>query len=337
MTATTETVTNPLAEEVLTDEVGINLPVDEYEITDGEDLFQSGEKEGFGDGEYEYVLTAFVPACTPSKDSKQAPTGAALWVIPDINDVKYVRTLKIFKMTWLEKIPASYNTLFVRPDRDNNPNPTPLQKTVIDSTISKYTDKDGVPSISQTVLIPIINLYEGKPVVTIGELSNACYKALVKFNNEADDTTDGIVTTKTRPVYLWREGKGSKVIYGFRFYKGEEHNVKDLLAKHEMMDVKEYVKKRAVATEKWFDSKRKAYLAGELGSAEDATLTDTEAYIDAVMELSTPVLKTVLSEAGLDIAGLRTKQALIDLATAHEELLTEAILAAKPKPQTDDE
>lgn len=319
----------PTTDEAVEDPT-LDITAEEFEITSGDDLFQSGEKEGFND-EYEYALTAFVPACVTSKDAKTAPAGAALWIIPDITDVQYLRTLKIFKMTWMEKIPASYNTLYIRVDRDDNPNPTTLQKMIIDSTISRYTDKDGVPNLSQTVIIPIINLYDGKPIVTLGEMSNACYKALVKFDADADDNTDGLVSTRRRPIYLWREGKGQKTTYGFRFYKGTEHDMKKLLAEAgDMMAPREYVKTRAVATERWFASRYAKYQAGELESGEENT-TDTEAYIDMVMELPTPILKSVLDDAGLDIAGLRTKQALIDLATAHEELLTDAIKAAQPK------
>lgn len=331
MTATTDEYADEAQAEIVTG--AVNIPVDEVELTDGEDLFQSGPSEGYTEGEYEYQLTAFVPKCNKPKDSRTVPTGAALWIIPDLADVKYMRTLKLFKMTWLEKIPASYNVLYVRPGADNRPNPTPFQKEIIRSTISRFTDDNGLPQVGQTVLIPIINLYDGQQIPTIGEMSNACYKELVKFNDAADDNTDGMMTTKTRAIYLWREGQKE---YGFKFHKGDDIDVKAVLAEvgDDVPDVKAYVKKRAVLTEKWLFKKWTDWKNGVLtGGADDgAPETRSEQYVDALMDLPTPVLKTVLTDAGLSITGLRSKQALVDLAMGHEELLFEDVLAARPKP-----
>ena len=334
-TTTTETpAPEPLTEEELSELTSSALDISASEITDGDDLFQDGIAVS-GSTDFDYPLTAFIPKAAPPRDSKQAPPEAGVWIVPDEQDIRIVRTVKMFELSWCKKVPPAYNILFVRTGADRYPNPTALQRAVLDTVITKYPRNDGSVPISQTIILPVVVMREGKAHPTVAELSPKVYEALKTFSADADDLTSGAVRLGTKAIFVWKEQQpDGKMSYRFKFDKNEFDRSAVLAeVKDELVDAADYVKLRAPATEKWLVEAFNKFKNGESVESEYAAPpSPEEAYIDAVMDLTTPMLKKLLYGAGVDTTELKSRQRLIDAAVeAREALQPQVLELAKAK------
>ena len=295
-------------------------------VTTGEDLFQSGVKER-GDTDFQYKLTSFVPKATTPGSGSGYPSEAAYWIIPDLNDVVIVRQVKMFELTFLTKVPPGYNALYLRVDRNNDPNPTDLQAAIWDCVVAKFKGFDGRAAATQTYLLPVLRRnkeYRWEPV--IGELGITSYTEIKKTVAAADDMSDGRITLATRPIAVWKSGQRETTA---RFDKAfDEKDVQALVKefKDEMPNPREYVRIRAVATENFLKQAWQQYKDGSPVTAA-TPMNDQERYVEAVMNLSMLQLQGILKEGGIALNGSRSRMALIDLVVENRETLEPAVLA----------
>jgi hypothetical protein len=296
------------------------------EVTEGTDLFQSGIKER-GDSEFAYKLTSFIPKATTPASGTGYPSEAAFWIIPDLNDVVIVRQVKMFELTFLSKVPPGYNALYLRVDRNNDPNPTDLQSAIWDCVVAKYKGFDGRATAGQTYLLPVLRMnkeFKWEPV--IGEMGVLAYNEIKKTVAAADDMSDGRITLKTRPIAVWRSGnKEVTARFDKSFKDGEvERLVKEF--ESEMPNPREYVRIRAVATENFLKEAWQRYKDGSPVTAA-TPMNDQERYVEAVMNLSTIQLQGLMKDHEIIVNGSRSKMALVDLALENRDVLEPAVLA----------
>jgi hypothetical protein len=291
---------------------------------DQEELFQSEPVEFGGDGprDWEYPLTSFVPSALSEIGSRDIPTKAAYWIIPDVNNVQLVRMMKVFRTTFVNKVPPGFNSVFIRVNRQNQLNPTDFQDSLRASVLTKFPDKDGHASIAQTYYLPVINRYDDKWTASLAELSVKGYNAIKKEIASADDNSDGRITPRTRPIAIWKPAQREIEV---RFDKKFDGSVKDLIEQYadDMIDPKAYIKLRSALTEKWFREQWRKFNDGNAPVIDDTDFTPSELFAQKVRDLDSPTMKRVLAEAGIKLNGARNKIAL-------EELLLENAEKAEP-------
>lgn len=296
-------------------------------VGDGEDYIQSGIAPS-GEGDFEYPLTSFVPKCSPMADKRSIPSEAAVWIIPDLDNRVVVRGVKIFKTTFQDKVLPGYNMLFVRVDRrTDQPNPTKLQEAILRTVVAKFPGPDGLPRIPQIALVPILRLREGRWLPSIGELNMTALAAAEKANADAEDMSDGMLSLKTRPIALWRPADDNKVVNA-RIVKRLEEDYDELVASFadRMIDVPDYIKKRGIATEKYWAQQWRNHAQGLTGGSADSAATPEEQFVDAAMNLSTAQLRTILIDADIPLGTSKTKQALLTLATENMARVSAEVL-----------
>lgn len=284
-----------------------------------DDYFQDGRAER-GDGEFEYPLTSFVPRVDPPPDGKGIPDGAVRWIVPDITNVKWVRTVKIFKSTFQEKIPPGYNMLFIRVDpHTRRANPTPLQEAIMRTVVARYTTPDGLPTITQTALLPVYRLTEGQWRATVAEMSAAALDAIIEANDLMEDATNGALSLATRPIAVWRPKGGDNRTVNARIDKTMVGSMDDIRS-IPGVDLRQYVRVRAVATEKWWAQAWRNHVNGVTGTSADAEApTETEQFVDACLDLTSAQLRKILEDNLIGLGGARTKQALVALITENKD------------------
>lgn len=302
---------------------------EEYAVTDGDDLIQTGERGIEEQRDYLYPLPTFVPTLDRLPEDA-VPDKAARWIVPDLNNVIIVSMVKVMSTTFLPKVPASYNELFIRVDRNNRVNPTPLQRDIWESVTGiKYRGANGLATVQQMYLLPVIRYagpskegkigIAGEWVPCIAELSTLAYRALKKEHARLDDATDGIASLATRPVVLWKI-RNEKGATDCRIETKEKTIREEVMKVHgdSLPNPREYLKVRAKATEEFF---RQAYEnSREGGGGVVGEVGAQERYIDAVTTLTTPQLRGLLG----DKTGSR--QALIDAAIERREELEKQVL-----------
>jgi hypothetical protein len=292
----------------------------EYELTSGEDLVQDGEATG-DKGEYAYTLPAFVPRSSTASDATTAPSEAATWIIPDIDAAEYFRAKKVFKTTWLDKVPASFNLLFIRVQQ-RKPDPTPFQAALLNTVVSKFTQPGDELKVSQVVLLPVINLYEGEAISTLAEMGVEFYKELKKQVAKTEAITNGSISNRTHAFRVWRGPKQRD--YGVLPDVKAPWDVKRLLSEYQPVNPIEYVKIRAVLTEQWWLDKWKAYRSGETTTFSGGA-TREERFIDAVSTLPTARLKQILAQNGIKTEA-NNRAAYIEAAQNNMEAVESAVL-----------
>jgi hypothetical protein len=294
---------------------------------DQEELFQDAPVEYGGEGprDWEYPLTSFVPS-VPSEIGGPIPSKAAYWIIPDINNVQLVRMMKVFKTTFVNKVPPGFNSVYLRVNRQNQLNPTEFQESLRKSVQTKFPDKDGMASVAQTYYLPVINFYDDKWEVSIAEISVKAYNEIKKEIARADDMSDGRTTPLTRPIAIWKPAQREIEV---RFDKKFDGSVKELIAqyKDDMIDPKAYIKLRSSLTEKWFRDQWRKFNDGNAPVIDDTDYTPNELFAQKVRDLDSPTMKRVLSEAGVKLNGAKNKIALEELILANPEQ-TEPIVNA---------
>ena len=294
------------------------------EITSGDDLVQSGVREfnNDGDQEYAYTLTAFIPKA-PTPDVG-IPAEAGYFIIPDINNAIIVTQVKLFKVSFIDKVPAPYNSLYLRVDRTNRPNPTEFQHKVWKQVVSNYQNAEGLANPSQVYLLPVLNRYKGEWRAQVGEFGVTAYNEVKKVNASTDDMTDGKINLGTRPIAVWKDGKKSVTA---RFDKGADVSVTEMIAqfKADLPDVRAYVKLRAVHTEKYLLDAWKRFKDGTVAEFNDE-LSPDQRFNDAVNSLKTSQLVAILKEHGHKVTIKTDRMDLIDLVNDHMEDLEAAVL-----------
>lgn len=294
---------------------------------DSDELFQSEPVEFGGEGQrdWEYPLTSFVPSI-PSEIGGPIPKKAGYWIIPDINNVQLVRMMKVFKTTFVSKVPPGFSAVFVRVNRQNQLNPTEFQQSLRSSVQTKFPDKDGLASVAQTYYLPVINFYDDEWAASIAELSVKAYNDIKREIARADDMSDGKLTPLTKPIAIWKPAQREIEV---RFDKRFEGSVPELIEKFkdDMIDPKNYIKLRSSLTEKWFREQWKKFNDGNAPVIDDVEYTPNELFAQKVRDLDSPTMKRVLVEAGIKLNGARNKIALEELVLANAEQ-TEPIVAA---------
>lgn len=298
-------------------------------------LFQDEVNEYGGDREYEYPLTAFVPKAPTPAGTRTIPAEAAYWIIPDLQDVVLVRLVKAMSTTYFTKVPASYNELYLRVNKGNQPDPTQFQAAVWSAVLTKYPDKNGKAPASQMYMLPVLRRYNGEWAPAIGELSVTAYRELQKAAAEADDLSDGRIGFKTHPVAIWKPALKEVTARFDRSFNGTgSESVQGMLGKfrEDMLRPRDYILLRSRLTEKWHREQWAKFTNGETVAVAEDSLTDQEKFVEEVMELGTPVLKRILSDCNISIGGARTKIALADLVINNREATEGAVKSLQDPP-----
>ena len=296
-----------------------------YDTTDGDDLIQSAERTIEDKRDWLYPLPTFIPTLDKQPDDA-IPAKAARWIVPDLNNVIIVSMVKVMSTTFMEKVPASFNELFLRVDRTNKVDPTPLQRDIWESVTNvKYRGANGLQSVQQMYLLPVLRKSaEGDGadawVPCIAELSSIAYRALKREHARLDDATDGIASLSNRPVVLWKI-RNEKGATDCRIETKDKtsYDIAMMAHKNAIPDPRAYLKVRAKATEEFFKQAYENSRQG--GGAAVGEVGAQERYIDAVTKLTTPQLRGLMAD--LKSA---SPQALIDAAIARREELEKQVL-----------
>jgi hypothetical protein len=305
---------------------------------DTDELFQTKAvtlDDFAGERDYEYPLTAFIP-----KSYGTSGDDAAVWIIPDINDVVVVRQIKMFETTFIPKVPPAYNVLYCRVDRTNRPNLTDFQDQVRQSVVSQYKGKDGLVPLQQVYLLPVIRKLPVKqdapPVVgskdewapAIAEVGVTAYAEIKRAIATADDLSDGRITPLTRPMRIWKSGQREITV---KFDRNSDADVPALIKEHRknlQLEPREYVKLRATHTEAYLRAQWAAYKSGGSPVAAHTEISDRERYVEAVMNMTTAQMKALLQQHGISIAGAKAKPGLIELMLDNRDACEAEVLAS---------